>query len=365
MGKSIWGNRPRINFILKKPDGSRRTFQVIKKRVKKDYKPEYETVRNERIDAINAALLNGLQNFETCEIQLREVMAHLQEIERQKVPRVVHNEENQRALQAYWDKEYADRDLIDPKAAYNRLARAVEAIGELSVYSASLKELQKAINGRYRDNRQRDAAAALNQILAFIGRGIELKRRDAIIGDVHYLTKEELLEAQKHVESELDRLVQSAAFHTGLRMGELFAMTPESVRGAQFFSQYQLDRQLDLRATKRKLAQRRPVYVLPGGQESVTAWANLPKKTKAEMRNRKHAEVLKRACQKAFPAREDKHVVFHDLRHSYAIYLVSRGVNLTQVAQCLNNSVAVCERHYSGFLLKDETIESIKRIIEG
>lgn len=366
MGKNIWGSRPRVNFILKKPsekDG-RRTFQVLRRTVQEGHPIRHERIDNERLAAINAALLNGIQDAVACEIQAREVISDLMKIERQKLPRVVHNEENQRLLQSYWDKEYADREVMDPKAAYNRLARSIDAVGELSLFSASKQELQKAVNAKYRDNRQRDTVSALNQILAFCGRGVELSRRDEVVDDVRYLTPQELERAQKFVEDPTDRLLQRVAFVTGLRQGEAFALTTESTLGTQFFSQHQIDRQLEKRQTKRKLSKKRQIYVLPGGESDFREWANLPRKRKLEIRNRKHAEVLTRACSKAFPDREEKHVVFHDLRHSYAIYLVSRGVSLTQVAQCLNNSFSVCERYYSGFVLKDETIESIKRIIE-
>jgi integrase len=365
MGKSVWGHRPRVNFILKKPGSGRRTFQVLRRVLKRGEKPKHETVANERLDAINASLLNELQDAQTCEIQVRELMADLQKIERQRLPTIVHNEENQRVLQQYWDKEYSDRGLTNPDAAYNRLVRAVSAVGSLSLFSASQSDLQKAVNKKYPDNRQRDVVAATNQLLKFIGRGIELKRRPEVVEDPHYLTTEELAAAQKHVEDPLDRLFQRVAFGTGLRAGEVFALTPESVMGAQFFTQHQIDRHLQRRHNKRKLSKRRAVYVLPGFEGDVREWVGIPLKTRLKMRNKRHAAILTAACVKAFPDLPEKHVVFHDLRHSYAIYLVSRGVSLSQVAQCLNNSVVVCERYYSGFVLKDETIESIKRIMEA
>lgn len=365
MGKNTWGNRPRINFILKKPGNGRRTFQILKRTVRPGETPKHVAIQNERLAAINSSLLAAIQDVRACEIQCREVIADLMKVERQRLPRIVHNEENLRVLQGYWDKEYQDRKLTDPDAAFNRLARAIESVGSLSLYSASKGQLQKAVNKKYRDNRQRDIVATLNQVLTFMGRAIELDRHDEIMNDVAYLTPEEFERTQKHVIDPLDRLLQRTAFVSGLRVGELFALTPESAMGAQFFSQFQLDRQLERRHTKRKLAKRRSIYILPGGEPAFREWSGLAPKTKKTIRNRRHADVLKAACQKAFPERPDKHVVFHDLRHSYAIYLVSRGVSTTQVAQCLNNSSAVCEKFYSGFVLKDETIETIKRIIEG
>jgi integrase len=365
VGKVVWGDRPRVNFILKKPneDEGRKTFQILKRVVKSGQKPTHEKFTNERLKAINSSLVAGVQSENACLFQVREVISDLMKIERRKLPAIVHNEENHRILQMYWDKEYSIRDLTAPEAAYDRLKRAISAVGSLSLYSASREALQKAVNLKYKDNRQRDIVAAINQLLSFIGRGIELNRRAEVVEDVFYLTPEEFQKAQRFVEDPMDRLLQKVAFHSGLRTGENFALNPESAAGAQFFSQYQIDRWLTKRHTKRKTSKRRRIYILPGGEDAFRQWSAIPQKVKNAMRLRRHADILKEACRKAFPEREDKHIVFHDLRHSYAIYLVSRGVNLTQVAQCLNNSYAVCERYYSGFVLKDETVDSIARII--
>lgn len=367
MGKRIWGNRPRVHFILKKPSekDQRRTFRVLKRTTPLGGKPSHESVQDERIEALNKALLSGSLGRDQCLIQAELVIDDLTAQAKAKLPRAVFNEENRKALEHYWEKEYASRRLADPDAALNRLKRAIEAVGPLSLYSAPREKLQKAVNAKYEDNRQRGVISALNQVLAFLGRDIELLQHAEVIGEIRYLTPDEFAEAQRYVADPIDRLIQKVGFVTGLRQGEVFALTLESIQGVRVFSQYQMDRELDRRRTKARQETRRRVYVLEGGRPALEEWARLPLSIKKEWRNRKHAEIFMRACEKAFPGRPEKHCTYHDLRHSFAVYLASNGVSTTHIAKCLNNSVVVCERYYSGFVLQDETIDSIERIMNS
>ena len=51
--------------------------------------------------------------------------------------------------------------------------------------------------------------------------------------------------------------------------------------------------------------------------------------------------------------------------NSYTIVLVSRGVSLSLVAQSLGNSVSVCEKYYTGFVLTNESIDYIRKLVES
>lgn len=367
MGKRSWGNRPRVSFILKKPsdkDG-RRTFQVLRRTTPPGGKPVHQVIQDERILALNIAFKRGSLKLAQCEIQAELVVKDMLEAVKAKLPRPVFNEENREALSAYWEKEYAARRLVDPEAGQNRLRRAVESVGSLSLYSSSRSDLQKAVNRKYQDNRQRSIVDALNQILKFLGRDFELARHEEIEKDIRHLTVPEFHKVLNYVENPIDRTLEQVGFYTGLRQGEIFALTLESIADDRVFSKMQMDRYLNKRPTKRKRVKQRQIYIIPGGRQAVEEWAKLPMSIKKEWRNRKHSEVFMNACKKAFPEIQEKHCTFHDLRHSFAVYLVSHGANITQVAQCLNNSVAVCEKYYSGYVLHDETISTLDRIIKN
>jgi integrase len=367
MGKHVWGARPRVNFILKKPsetDG-RKTFQVLKRITVQGQKPTHEKVDDERIRTLNTALLAGSLGLDQCRMQAEIVIESMLAKEKSRLPKAVFNEENRRALEDYWESEYAHRALVRTQEARDRLKRAIEAVGSGSLYTATRSQLQTAINAKYPDHRQRPIVSSLNPILKYIGRDFKLTKRKETRKEVDHLTPEEFKKAQRFVADPIDRLIQRVGFNTGLRQGEIFALTLQEIQGARVFSQWQMDRELDRRETKTKEETRRRVYVLPGGMDAVLEWAKLPTKIKKEWRNRRHAEILTEACIRAFPDQTEKHCTFHALRHSFAIVLATKGVSLTQIAKCLNNSVLVCERYYTGFTAQDETIEAIDRMMNA
>ena len=79
------------------------------------------------------------------------------------------------------------------------------------------------------------------------------------------------------------------------------------------------------------------------------------------MRN-KINKRFKSACRAVFKDKS-KHCKWHDLRHSYAIFLLTKGVPIQLVAQSMGNSVSVCEKHYAGFVLTDVGISAINNIL--
>ncbi len=76
-------------------------------------------------------------------------------------------------------------------------------------------------------------------------------------------------------------------------------------------------------------------------------------------------ELMKKYCMIAFPKDSSKHLTFHALRHCYAINLLTKGVSMSLVAQSLGNTLSVCQQHYLGFELTNDSIAAIKSIISG
>ena len=139
------------------------------------------------------------------------------------------------------------------------------------------------------------------------------------------------------------------------RTGELFAIIPKSIRSNIVLVQNQIDREGNKRDTKNRIV--RKAFIIEAGRSKIIQWASL---NKTNYRNIKFSNVIRSACQKAFPDDKQKWVVFHDLRHSYAIHLLSKGISLSLVAQSLGNSVIVCQENYAGFSLADESIDAIE-----
>jgi integrase len=329
---TLGSGRARFAIIEKKPNGT------------------CQTVQSEALTAINVAFVEKKISFDQARIFVKDIVDQL----RPKTA-ILHNQGNLKILEDYWSAEYADRDLIDLFSAKRRLIRAVEACGHYSLRSASQVELQTEINSKFKGNKQRNLVAALNQILKWLKRDIKLRKVREEIREVPHLSAEELESVLLLIQKPELKLLYETAFATGMRLGELFAMKPQDIIGSHVRVYYQIDRLLIRRQTKNR--KDRNVYTLPKHREAVKSWAVLA--TKQELRGLEFSKITRKLTEKAL----GRSLTFHDLRHSYAIYLVSRGVGLTLVSQSLGDTIPVTEKYYSGFTLRPESIQLIDSIL--
>lgn len=344
----------RVNFILKKPDAKRRSFSILKRTIK-DNKTSYEKVENEAIDAITKAYQDETKPLETCILLAKEVLASLyKEIEKTK-PKVVHNSANRDLLEKFWKDEYDHRDLIDFESSKNDFKRAIEAVGALSLYSATREQLQKEIAKHAKANKQRRLVTKLNALLKYIKRDVKLRKDRKHQEDVLHLSEPDFKKILPFIQDETIKLLAQVAFYTGCRTGECFAIVPNNIKSNILQVPFQIDREGNKRDTKNRISRR--AFIIEAGRPKVKEWAALDK---SDYRGVRASQAVAMACQKAFPNDRSKWITFHDLRHSYAIHLLSKGVSLSLVAQSLGNSVVVCQQHYAGFTLADESIDAIE-----
>lgn len=357
--------RDRIRYVLKKPGGGRRSFAILEDRVKPNGRRESRILPHEAVDAVNRMVQGQQKPISVAELELREVIAGLYQELDKRHGTAMFNEENRQALEAYWDREYDSRNVQEDslQSARNCLNRAIEAVGRLSLASAPRKQLQAALNKRYQGNKQRTHAAALNQVLKFLGRDFELTLAKPERRNPRYLTPEEFARVLPHVQDERFRLFFGSAIATGGRTGEVFAIEPHHVRNGTAFIRTQLDRNSLIRETKN--GRQRHVVLMPAYAHMVAEWVNLPDAERLVIRHEKHAKVLKAACAKVFPGQPKKHCDIRDLRHSYAIWLLNQGVSIGLVAQSLGNSELVCQEYYAGFVLAPESVLAIQSILSG
>ena len=357
-----------IRYSWKGPGHGRASFTIYKDVVHPDDRRECTTLDDQRIVAINRAFKAGTQSYDTCKVQIKEIIAELyKELERQRGI-VVHCDENLKLFNEFWAKEYAHRTLIDPYATVREFHRYIYALGALSLYSANRDELQAKVNAAFRGNIQRRAVQRLTQILKYIGRDqVKLRKNRPEHYHVTYLTQEEFNRVLNFVEGRVERALMTLCFYSGVRIGEAYALEAKSFK--EHNSTLRIINQLDKFSVKRQTKNRRErtAYLCPEGVQAFHNWVAI---TDAERRaeiNRQHASryLMKKYCRKAFPDDESKHLTFHALRHCYAIHLLSRGVSLSLVAQSLGNSLTVCQQYYTGFELTTDSIEAINNIMKG
>ena len=341
--------------------GERKTFSIYKIKTNHDGSTSSETIASKEINSINEQFLSGTISFDMALRNIKKVFKNLQRKNGIVVAPDVFNNQNQKILNNYWEREYQDRDLVDAQSAKFKLQRAIEALGNVSLLSATKEEIQKQIELRkFSNTKQREIASKINLLLKFIKRDIRVSKKRKERQKVKYLTEDEMLTISKLMGDEVLESMVKLAFYSGARLGEIYALTTKSYNSKILF----IDSQIDKEDVERdpKWGSKRKAYLLPNGLDAFNFW--VANKDKIQISRLAISKRFKAACKKHFKDK-DKHCKFHDLRHSYAIFLLSKGVNLTLIAQSMGNSVVVAQEYYAGFSLTDETIETVDRIVRA
>jgi hypothetical protein len=358
-GELLVARRPdgTVELYLRHPRGPRGGYSIIRRTHHGGAGRSAETVESEALAAVNRELRAGrLTRDEAAEAARRE-LARLRELAGGGRRRTLLSAANLRTLQRYWDAEFEHRHHVDKPAAWNRLRRAVEALGDVPL-TASREELQRQVNRAARGNKHRAIVFALNPLLAFLGRaGVQLEPGKRERRRIRYLTLSQFRTVLAHIIDPYFRLMCGAAFATGCRAGELFSL-PSHIRDGVVTVEWQVRRgeKKDAETKNRRV---RDVPIIPEAAEWLVGWLELD--ARMELRGRRHAEILRAACR----AGKLPEITFHGLRDSYAIHLLSRGVSVALVAQALGDSEAVVQEHYAGFVLTEPGVEAVKRLLSA
>ncbi len=344
--------KDRINFILKTPNikEKRQSFSILKQTIKPNGKKESKILKISVLDAINKRYKYS-KDFNTCLMQAKEVRKDLYDEQQKKEVQIVWHQDNIKILDDYWKDEYEDRDIIDSNSAYNRLHRAITAVGNKSLVSTDKKTLQEQINKNNNGNKQREIISAINQLLKYLDRDFKLNKNRSTKHKIVYVTFDDFKENIDKIKDRRIKALHWIAITTGMRIGEIFAIRKENYHKNIINILGQIDRKQNQRETKNR--RNRKAYILKEGRKWTKYWCELPEKDKLELRNRKISDITNFIFG----------VKFHDLRHSYAIKLISKGVSLSLVAQSLGNNITVCQEYYAGFTLSDEGIETVAKIV--
>lgn len=359
-------------YILKRPNtvAKRRSWSLLLVQTNPvTGKRESTATNSPLLDQINDSYQKGVLTLEQGDLQAVDLRTRLNRELRGKPGGVVFNQHNlailgdliNPALGSYWYEVYGRRKrLVDRRSSYYDLRRAIEAVGNLSLLTATEREIQAAVDGHgFEDNKQRRVVSRLMPILKFIGRkDVELEKARPEQKEVRHLTMGEFGAVLAHIEPGPFKTLCKAAFNSGCRLGELFALTPSDISPNNSLVYVNKQMTVDGRIRLPKTRSKRKVALIAGGP--VREWIKLDASNKLPLRGSDLADRLKIACIKAFPTQPEKHCRFHDLRHSYAVYLIHKNVSLPKVAQSLGNSFAVCEQFYSGKVLTSESVDEIR-----
>ena len=324
------------------------------------------------VDEINDQYKSDLMSVHDAEVKVKLIMKGLQEKENEE--KKVGTERNLEIMQQYFAWKYEKKHRINRlhptsiDGAFNELKRAVIALGDKDLDRAPIEEIQFQIDEYYGDRivPHKKTVMRINSMLRFI----ERPKRDHLEGlpstfeEVNAITEEEFLEMLAFIPCEDSRRIVSIAFYTGLRLGEIFAVTKSTVRNSKKGLIILVNRQMrrDFSFSLPKRRKSRQAYGFLKVKDELAEWIEKDLTFKKSMRNKRWSKIVADACQKADLSAK---LCFHDLRHSYAVSLLNMGVSMSKVAMSLGNDEGVCKRHYVGYSLNDEGIMSIGDVVDS
>jgi integrase len=345
--------RKQKTYYIRKPGYSgRATFAIREKGPTGDRALDHESLK-----AINKQYLNKLITYDEALAKVREIVIGLLKSKND------WNEKNLELVEQFWEDRYADKRIKRPETARARIRRAVQVLGALSLLTATKKEITEKIKDH---PEQRRIASTLNTLLKWSGRDILITRQiKSRRVKVKALTTTEITTLIKQLKDPNFKLLFITAFATGARLGECFALDPKKLIKVKNKAYVNVTEQLLLDGSPddTKTGGTRRAPVMRKYLKDVEEWCALPEAEKLKVRKWKHGALVRALCKKIWPQDKDKWIRFHDLRHCYAIYLLSRGATMAQVAGALGNSVGVCQEHYVGYELVDASLDSLMQII--
>lgn len=320
------------------------------------------------ITAINDLYKKNIIDAATARLQLKVLVKTLYKERDRRRPKNIINDVNYDLFEAYWAQEYGDsRQVIDKATMHADFLRAIASLGNTSLTASDQPALQSAVNKHFEGhtNKQRRAVSRLNTLLQFVRRGFGLKKWKEEFHAVRHLTLADFEKVMAVVDDYAFKVMCYIAFGTGLRASEIMGLSDAvwspSKKHLNISMQLKPDQKKHTATKNRK---HRKAYVMPEAYKWLEGWFRLDDAERARLRPLRFARLFRVYCKKVFPKTENKHCAFHDLRHSYAIHLLSREVPLDYVAQSLGNSRFVCEKYYTGYILADASIAVIDNFMK-
>ena len=271
-----------------------------------------------------------------------------------------------------WEEKYTRRHLDTlkrPEFSRQNLNNAAEACGPFPIDTCNLEDLANHLHATLKSKPSRLLRRIIwiNSILSHLGRKTldypKMKRFK-----VRYLNETEFAAMLLHLEDATDRRLARIAFYTGMRLGEIFGLSPHHIKDGFLTIENQMTNIEEGDGFKEdtpKNGESRESFYPERVKGDLTEWAKTKLADREVIRLRRYSAVIKSACIKEFGSADRiKILSFRDLRHCHAIWLLQSGANMVEVAQQIGDGIEVCYRHYSGFELKKESIDRLRRLVD-
>ena len=335
------------------PSGKHKSFRFQKQ---EEANSKWTTIKTDEIDAFNRLYREGTLSDSDTKSRVAAILASLYLKRDAGKPRRLALPGNVKILNKFTEETYTPSKLLrmadgSHAAAINYLNAALKAVGDVPV-DGPADPIQATLDQQFRSrpNIHSKHVMAVNRLRKYLALPYihHLRSEDIIIV---YLSEAEIVELIGKLDDPY-RTIVAVAFYTGLRKGEIFGLEPHDIKAENTLN---IVRQITVKGETKKPKNRkaRKAFVLPGGMEWVRRWLEM--KTGVGRSNRVNGKIRDAGV----PIR------FHDLRHSYAVHLIGKGATLEWVARSMGHSTDVCERYYAGFVLTDDAITLMQKLVSG
>ncbi len=362
-------------FFVKSPTGNRKSFSIISYEKEDGKKVNNKALRIPEVVKINVQYEAGELSFDQAKRLVSQIKDNLVQGVKDSNQTYFHNQENADLVEKYIKAKYRQqrrRNKGSKQKSQDDMRtsclRAIKCLGAKSIYSATENYIQDCIDENFEGNVQRKMVSRMKQILGFIDRkDVQLEQDPEEHKEVRHLT---LAEGERLLEElSKNRLVYLAAaltLYTGCRIGEVMHMTSASILSDEIVAVKRQRERKTWAVVPTKNRKERQSFTIKDVSLLVEEWEQLD--LEAKKKARKGAKIIPReinkACRKLWPRNPEKHLIHHDLRHSYAIHLLQTGVPIDLVALSIGDTVEVCRKNYTGYILNDVGISTIASIMK-
>jgi integrase len=335
-------------LIVKNPGKGHPSFRLMKREHGK-----YKTVPHPDLDLINKEWAAGLP-LDRARQRVDELRKRLEKAE---VKPVSWLPENMAVAEAYIAEEVIPKGNRRPKAAIDRVRWGAKHLGRTDLLTATKADIAAAL-GHLDAGAQRRAIPVINALLRFKGRAMKLRRPKRQRREIDYLTPEELAQVVEVLPKKEWRLICFAAFATGARYGELFAITSRDLKEQGSHVWLGSQRLKDWSQSPTKNEKVGDAFVIAQYRQALREWILVPVGVKKEMRRKEEpGEWFKGACEKTL----SRPLTFHNLRHSYAHYMLAQGAGLEDLKKWMRDRIATIEDYYLSWVQTSSEMQNNKR----
>jgi len=202
---------------------TKKEYVVLPDHLKKDLASINLKVQEKTITAHDA---------ETLLAELIAVQYRKSKVQTTAIKHVVLSEANLKVFAQFWAEKYEIKYLEDESSARYDFQRAFKAIEPLSILAASEPEIQKTLKKNLTNSQTRRVVDRLNEVLKFLGRDFQLKKPKKARKTVNHVNLTDFSKLCAAIECAECKLMTSALFATGLRLGEAMALTESDLDGS-------------------------------------------------------------------------------------------------------------------------------------